>query len=76
MGSTKDMNTKTDLTANITHDPEYLGRKFLDVSDLLRQNARLRWELSQQKAQMQDLRQMVHEFLSDFDTTQDFSKEI
>ncbi|MCE2680895.1 MAG: hypothetical protein LW629_10740 [Burkholderiales bacterium] len=70
------MDTKTYLTADIAKAPELLGRQFLDVGDLMRQNARLKWELAQQKAQMQDLRQMVHEFLSDFESTKDFSKEL
>jgi hypothetical protein len=70
------MDTKTYPTADIARDPDFVGRQFLDVGDLMRQNARLKWELSQQKAQIQDLRQMVHEFLSDFEMTKDFSKEI
>jgi hypothetical protein len=70
------MDTKTYITANTNRDQDVLARKFLDVGDLMRQNARLKWELSQQKAQMHELRQMVHEFLSDFDSTEDFSKEI
>jgi len=70
------MDTNTYTTAPALTDQEVLARRFLDVGELLRQNARLKRELAQQKAQISDLRQMVHEFLSDFESTEDFSKEI